>query len=145
MVGAHGASGGHVALAHHQRGDEERIVVVLLVGREDEAVAHFAPGNGRIVADNSIVQAHPKLQVDVLAQNKTLGNAAILTFAAISHNSVGQNDTILDTGRGFGIGTNGHIMNGERVFDNAAVTYIAIAAFGGCEVAPGHLFEFCHH
>ena len=46
MVRADGRPGGQIALAHHQRGDEKGVVVVLLMRGEDQIVEDLAARDG---------------------------------------------------------------------------------------------------
>ena len=145
VVRPHRAACRQVALSHHQRGDKERIVVVLFVGGEDNVVAHLATRYGRVVAHHRVVQAHPELQVHMLAQHKAFGDAAVFARAAVAHHPVGQHDAVLYAGRCLLIGEDGHIVYRMGVLNHAVAPHAAVAAFAGGQTLARYLLQTVHH
>ena len=70
MIAADGGTGDHVALSHDDRGNEERVVVVLLVAGEDEVVQDLATRDGAIVAHDGVDEACAILEVRIVAEDE---------------------------------------------------------------------------
>ena len=125
--------------------DEEGVVVVLLVGGEDDVVAHFAPGYGRVIAHHGVVEAHAEFKVYVLAQHEAHGDTTVFAGAAVAHHAVGQHDAVFDAGGGIGIREEGDVVEGVGVLDGAVAAHMAVGAVGGGETLAGHGLEAFYH
>ena len=92
MVGTYGGSGSHVALTLDAGGNEEGVVVVLLVSREDQVVEDFAAGNGAVVAHYRVDDPRPVFEVAVGSDDEFDRNATVKDTASVTHDSVDKND-----------------------------------------------------
>ena len=92
MVGTYGGSGSHVALTLDAGGNEEGVVVVLLVSREDQVVEDFAAGNGAVVAHYRVDDPRPVFEVAVGSDDEFDRNATVEDTASVTHDSVDKND-----------------------------------------------------
>ena len=92
MVGTYGGSGSHVALTLDAGGNEEGVVVVLLVSREDQVVEDFAAGNGAVVAHYRVDDPRPVFEVTVGSDDEFDRNATVEDTASVTHDSVDKND-----------------------------------------------------
>ena len=88
MIAAYGTACCYIALAHDKAGNEERIVMMLFVGGEYDAVANLTARQCRVVADNCIVETKSKLQMHMLAKQKTYGYDTVFQCAAISYHTI---------------------------------------------------------
>ena len=102
--------------------------MVLLVGGEDDIVAHLAACYGGVVAHHGIVQAHAEFEMDVFAQHKAHGYAAILASATVAHHTVGQHDAVLNARGGCLVRHHGYVVQGAGVFDDAVAADVSVAA-----------------
>ena len=91
VVAAYGSTCCHVALSHDDRGDEERVVVMLLVGREDEVVEHLAARDGAVVAHDGVYEAGTVLEVRVVSQDELDCRARIEYATSISYDTIDEN------------------------------------------------------
>ena len=96
VVRAYGGTSGHVALSHHTGRDEEGVVVVLLVRREDKVVQHLAARDGGVVAQHRVNQAGAIFQVTVVTEHKTGGHHRIEDTAAVARDTIDEDDTLTD-------------------------------------------------
>ena len=119
--------------------------MVLLVGGEDDVVAHLATGNSGVVAHDGVVEADAELEVDVLAEEEAHGDVAVLAAAAVAHHAVGQHHAVLDARGGLFVGEDGHVVERAGVLDDTVAAHLSVAAFGGGEVVKGHLLETVDH
>ena len=90
MVGAYGRTGGEIALPQKTGSNEERIVVMLLMRREDKVVEHLAARNRAVVPEYGIDDTGTVFKVAVGSDDKLDGSAAIEDAAAVAHDSVDQ-------------------------------------------------------
>ena len=88
VVGANSGASGHIALSHHTGGDEERVVVMLLVRGEDEVVQHLAARDGGVVAHHGMDETSPIFQVTVVTQDKSGGHHGIEDAASVTRYAI---------------------------------------------------------
>ena len=158
VIGAYGSTGSQVALALKAGGYEEGIVVVLLVGRENEVVENLAAGYGAVVAEHGVNHPRAVFEVAVGADYELDGGASVENAAAVTHDSVDQNHVLPNLGR-FLLGrVDGYVLELACALDVAARAYLHIlddlgsldhttVAYGTVVAAPvvllglGHLLE----
>ena len=99
MVGAYGRTGGEIVLPQKTGSNEERIVVMLLMRREDKVVEHLAARNRAVVPEYGIDDTGTVFKVAVGPDDKLDGSAAIEDTAAVAHDSVDQNHIFPYLGR----------------------------------------------
>ena len=145
VVAAQCAACGDVALSHDQCGDEERVVVVLFVGGEDDAVAHLAACQGRVVAHDGVVEAQSEFEMHVFAQQESFGNDAVFEFAAVAYHAVAEHDALLDEGWVVGTRADCYIVQALGILDGAAVAHSGIASLRGLDCLASDLLQAFNH
>ena len=118
--------------------------MVLLVGWEDDAVAHLAARQGGVVANDGIVETKPKFEVHMLAQQEALGDDAVVEGAAEADDAVGKVDAVDDGGGVVGLTADGHVVQALGILDGAVVTHLGISALRGLQFSVGKLLEALH-
>lgn len=118
MVRADSSASRHITLTHYERSDKERIVVMLFMGWEDETIADLATGDGRIVADDAIVDTSAEIDMDVLAQEKVREHRAVVDTRAEAHDAIAEGDTTRGDGRSLRVGVKDNVMDSQAVLDN---------------------------
>ena len=144
VVAADGATRGNIALSHDEAGNKERVVVVLLMGGEDNAVAHLAAGQRRVVAHHGVVESEAKLQMHMLAQQEADSDDAVLQRAAVTHHAVTEHDTAIHHRAVILARPNSDIAYCLSVLDCAVVPYPSVTALVGAQSVVGKLFQLLH-
>src|SRR5574344_1537359 len=99
VVRPDGRACSEIALSLHAGGDKERIIVMLLVRREDKVVQHLAAGDGAVVPEHGINQAGAIFKIAVASYDELHGSAAVEYPAAIAHDAVDEDDVLADLHR----------------------------------------------
>ncbi len=110
VVGPDRCPGSNVALAADRRGDQERVVVVLLVGRKNQAADDLATGDGGIVAYEAVAHPGAELQRGAPAENHPPGLDAREHLPARLHDDIHQRDALPDLHRLIGDTLQRHVL-----------------------------------
>ena len=123
VVGSERRSGSQVGLSQKHGGNQERVVVVLLVSREDKVVQNLAAGYRRVVAHQGIDEASAVLEVAVVADNELHRSAGVEYLASVAHDSVYEYDVLPNLGR-LALGrVDGDVLQLGGAFDIAGLPY----------------------
>ena len=99
VVGAHCRPGGYVALSAHAGGYEEGVVVVLLVGWEDQVADQLAAGDSAVVAEHRVEEAHASGEGAAGPGREVFGDAASAYAVAGADDAVAEHAAAVDVHR----------------------------------------------
>ena len=126
VVAAYGRARSYVRLSHQHCRHQERIVVVLLVRREDQVVQDLTAGNRAVVSKEGMDKPGAVLEVRVVAHHETDTDDIVENMATVADYTVHQHHALAYLRRLLLRGVYGHVLELAGALDIAVVTYFRI-------------------
>ena len=135
VVRPDGRPRGHIALPARACGYQEGVVVMLLVGGENEIAHKFTAGDGAVVAEHGIEETHAAGQSAACAQREAGGDAAARHPAAGPDHAVGEH----------GVPVNGHGLLPRRAQTQRLQPHGRAYTARGAALQPVYIRDIGYH